>query len=260
MSPFSTKISFTRALRVAGYNWPLYAAAATGMVLGLILVFLPNLPPLVRWLAGIEAAVALWYSVASFGAFHLMFDRSDLLTGRWLPTEIHSAPRRWVQINVGLEETSLPLAQVFPGSEGKSLDLFSPAIMTEPAVTRARQQFTNPSEQIQLEALPVMSGWADMVVVTLAAHEIRDEQQRQLFFQELRRIVSRNGTVVVVEHLRNLAATLAFGPGLLHFYPRSEWLRLGKHASLVVERERSITPFIRVFFYRPADRQQQFAA
>lgn len=245
------RITFARALRIAGYNWPLYAAAGVGIVVGLMFLSLPGLPPLVRWLGGAGAAVAAWFAGASFWAFHSMFDRSGLLDGRWLSEELPQAPARWVQINVGLEETTLPLHEVFPGAEGKMLDLYNPAVMTEPAVTRARQQKGNDAAiAAQPDSLPVEEGWGEVVVVMLAAHEIRDRQKRERFFQELRRIVSPEGRVVVVEHLRDLAAALAFGPGIFHFYPRGEWLRLGRNAGLEVERERRITPYVRVFVYR----------
>lgn len=248
--PSPRRITFARAMRIAGYNWPLYAAAGAGIFVGVTILLLPGLPPLVRWLGGAGVLVAGWYAFASFGAFHWMFDRSELLGGEWLTEELPQAPARWVQINVGLEETTLPLGEVFPGSEGKALDLFNPAVMTEPAVTRARQQKTDAAALLaQPDSLPVEDGWADLVVVTLAAHEIRDSEKRQSFYQELRRIVSPAGRVVVVEHLRDLAAALAFGPGIFHFFPRGEWLRLGSRVGLELERERPITPFVRVFVY-----------
>lgn len=251
MSTSLRRITFARALRIAGYNWPLYAAAGVGIVIGVVLACLPDVPPLVRWLGGAGAAVAGWFAGASFWAFHAMFDRSELLGGQWLKEELSQPPARWIQINAGLEETTLPLPDVFPGAEGKMLDLYNPSVMTEPAVTRARQQRADVATiAVRPESLPVEDGWAEMVVVTLAAHEIRDDQKRQRFFQELRRVVSQDGRVIVVEHLRDLAAALAFGPGIFHFFPREEWLRLGRSVGLEVARERRITPFVRVFIYR----------
>jgi SAM-dependent methyltransferase len=244
-------VTFTRALRIAGYNWPLYVGAAAGVAAGVAVAWLPGLPLPVRWLGGAGAVVAGWFAAASFWAFHAMFDRSELLGGQWLAEEISQLPNRWVQINAGLEETTLPMDDVFPAAEGKTLDLYNPVVMTEPAVTRARQNMANVgSIAVQPDALPVEDGWADVVVVTLAAHEIREGAKRERFFHELRRIVSPDGRVVVVEHLRDLAAALAFGPGILHFFPRGEWLRLGKLAGLELERERRITAFVRVFVYR----------
>lgn len=162
---------------------------------------------------------------------------------------------------MGLEETTLPLGEVFSGAEGKTLDLYNRAVMTEPAVTRARQPKTDVAViAIRPESLPVEDGWAELVVVTLAAHEIRDGQMRARFYQELRRVVSPEGRVVVVEHLRDLAAALAFGPGIFHFFPRREWLRLGSRVGLEVEHERRITPFVRVFVYRRAKAPQNVPA
>jgi SAM-dependent methyltransferase len=245
------RITFERALRIAGYNWPLYAAAACGILVGLVLAALPGLPPLVRFLGDIAAVVAAWYACASFGAFHWMFDRSELLGGQWLKEELSQSPARWVQINVGLEETTLPLEDVFPEAEGKTLDLFNPAVMTEPAVTRARQQKAGTAALLaQPESLPIEDGWADLAIVTLAAHEIRDRQKRERFFEELQRIVLPSGRIVVAEHLRDLPAALAFGLGIFHFFPRAEWLRVGSRAGLELERERPITLFVRVFVFR----------
>ena len=181
-----------------------------------------------------------------------MFDRSELLGGEWLKEELPQAPARWVQINVGLEETTLPLDALFPGAEGKTLDLYNPAVMTEPAVTRAKQQKADVAAlAVEPESLPVENGWADLVVVTLAAHEIRDGRKRERFFHELRRIASpegqsgRRGTSCATLPRRWPSA-----PGSCHFFPRSEWLRLGSRVSLEVERERRITPFVRAFVYR----------
>lgn len=251
MSAPAPRTTFARALRIAGYNWPLYATAGVVLLIGVILACLSEMKRSFRLLAGAGAAVAGWFAFASFWAFHSMFDRSELLGGQWLKEEIAQAPNRWVQINAGLEETTLPLAEVFPAAEGTTLDLFDPAVMTEPAVTRARLQKGEVAAiPIQPDALPVEDGWAELVVVMLAAHEIRNGQKRRQFFEELRRIVSPTGKIIVVEHLRDLAAALAFGPGIFHFFPRGEWLWQGRSVGLEVERERRITPFVRVFVYR----------
>lgn len=92
MAASPTRSTFARALRIAGYNWPLYAAAGVGVVLGLVLASLPYLPASVRWLGGAGAAVAGWFACASFWAFHSMFDRSELLGGQWLKEELVQAP------------------------------------------------------------------------------------------------------------------------------------------------------------------------
>jgi SAM-dependent methyltransferase len=251
-------VSFTHARRIAGYNWPLYAAAGAGIVVGVAVAAWPGTPAPLRWLAIVGVVGAAWLAGASFGAFHWMFDRSELLGGRWLAQEV-DPPSRWVQVNAGLDETTLPIHEVFPAAQGKVLDIYDPGAMTEPAITRARQERAGAAaaEVVRSDALPVTDGWAELAVVTLAAHEIRDTPARERFFRELARVVSPAGKVVVVEHLRDLPAALAFGPGIFHFLPRREWLRLGDVTGLVLERERRITPFVRVFVYRHAEGAKQ---
>lgn len=126
MQPSNQPVTFTHARRIAGYNWPLYAAAAVGIVIGAVVALLPATPSVLRWIS------------------------------------VH----------------------------------------------------------------------------------------------ELTRIVSPTGRVVLVEHLRDLAAALAFGPGLFHFRPRGEWMRLATLTGLTLERERPITPFVRVLVFRRLARQQ----
>jgi hypothetical protein len=247
---------FTRARQIASYNWPLYLVALLGALAGGAAAASPALPYPVRIAGAVGAAAAVWLAFASFTAFYLMFDHSELHSGRWLAPLLPHSPGRWVQISAGLEETTLPFTQVFPGVPGRSLALHDPS-MTAPALNRARSPepvATEPSacEQTSPAALPVEDGWADVACVVLAAHEVRDVHAREAFYRELARITAAEGRVAVVEHLRDLAAALAFGPGLFHFYPRREWLRLGDQAGLTLEREKGITPWVRVFVYRRA--------
>ncbi len=71
--------SFKRALRVAGYSWPLYAGAAFGATLGTLLAVIPGMPSPLRWLGGIGGIVAAWYGIASFAAFDLIKARPRYL-------------------------------------------------------------------------------------------------------------------------------------------------------------------------------------
>lgn len=166
-------MSYAHARRLALCSWPLYAVATLGCLSGCILAMLPFLPTGLRAVAGIEAAVAAWFGVASFFAFHWMFDRSRLLDGIWLRDLVPANPKRWVQLSVCLDETTLPLETVFPTASGVLLDLYHPSAMTEPAVMRARP--TAGKREVtsaRPEAVPVEDGWADVVVVTLLAHEM----------------------------------------------------------------------------------------
>lgn len=201
---------------------------------------------LLRWSARLALAVTLWLTAASFWAFHMMFDRPELLSGSWLKQLSAVPPRTWVQITTSLDQTTLPMQSLFPHATGHVIDIYDPTVTTEPALSRARRVSAPSSEDVTSLA----GGSADLVVVMLAAHEIRQPEGRQRLLSQTARIVATTGRVVLVEHLRDFAATLAFGPGVFHFFPRSMWLRLIAGAGLEVEREFSITPFVRVFVTR----------
>ena len=241
-------MSFTHALTLARYNWPLYLVAISGAIAGTVVALNGHSHLAVRAAGAFGALIAIWYAAASFVAFHAMFDRSRLLGGSWLGELMSEPPDRCIQISVFLEATTLPITKVFPQAEVILLDLFRPELMTAPAVTRARQsaKATNAISST-IDSLPVEDGWSDATVITLAAHEIRLKSKREQLFRELQRVTVQSGSIIVVEHLRNIAALLAFGPGLFHFYPRREWIRLARQAKLSLKSEIAITPFVHVF-------------
>jgi hypothetical protein len=243
-----TEGGFAHARRVARFSWPLYLGSGIAVVAGIVIIAVPAVPAALRLLAALACVVIVWFAVASFFAFHWMFDRSELLQGTWLRSVVTETPRRWVEISTALEETTIPLALLFPGSEGESIDVYDPSTMNEPALTRARAGRTA-GPQRQIAAIADRS--ADLVLVMLAAHEIRDGVARGSLFQQLARIVAPSGCVVLVEHLRDAAAFAAFGPGALHFYPRGEWLQRAGSAGFNLVNERAITPFVRVFVLQP---------
>ena len=103
-----------------------------------------------------------------------------------------------------------------------------------------------PGVRCKPETLALASNSCDAIVVAFAAHELRDARTRELFFDELHRALAPHGRVILVEHVRDWANFAAFGPGVLHFQSRVEWLRLAAHAHLKVADERRITPFVMV--------------
>jgi hypothetical protein len=93
----------------------------------------------------------------------------------------------------------------------------------------------------------------------MTAHEIRKADERDNFFAEVGRILAVDGRIVLVEHFRDIFNALAFGPGFFHFLPRSEWLRVTAKAGLEVEREKTVTPFVRVLVFRKLAVQAEVA-
>ena len=231
------------AVRIFLYNWPVYVA--TWAPASLLLLFATYLHPPLSSLAVLAASTALAWSIGSLLVSFYVYDRSRLVSGTWVPALVGARAETWATIHAGLD-AEVELDAVMAGRCVARLDIFDPRVMTSPSITRARGRtaMNKPATPCSPTALTLDDEACDAVVVAFTAHEIRDRGAREAFFAELRRSLRPGGKVLIVEHLRDVANFLAFGPGFLHFVSRGEWLRLATTAKLDVAGETRITPWV----------------
>jgi SAM-dependent methyltransferase len=234
-------------LQILHYNRPMYiraVAVCLATILAIALLPLPR-PLAVLALAGVAAGL-LW-SASSLLVSHWVYDRSPLSQWDWLTRLLPATPRHWASLHAGLDETFGALARIFPAEGGTVLDFYDPEEMTEPSIARARRlSLDRTATPADFRSLPLADASQDAIFLIFAAHELRRPESRQRFFQEIARALSPGGRTILVEHLRNTPNFLAFGPGFLHFLPRSEWLRLAASTDLAVREDFHITPFVAV--------------
>src|SRR5262249_41535840 len=152
----------------------------------------------------------------------------------WLAGCLTAPPRRWANLHAGLDETSAAIAALFPAAEGRVLDIYDGVEMTERSIAEARRlgQPARASEPADFRAAPLPDSWCDTAVVIFAAHELRRHASRVRLFSEVARSLRPGGEMVLVEHLRDGANFLAFGPGALHFFSGRAWRRAAREAGL----------------------------
>ncbi len=262
MSEFADKTPPDGVLRLRGrfdgvwnilrFNWPFYAVAIAIGFLGMAFLKIISGPPwlLIFGWSGVVLAF-FWLSASLLVSFYV-YDCSPLYQFLWLKTLLAPAPRSWVNIHSGLDESSLILQAIFPTNDCQVLDIYNPQTMTEPAIARARVAIAAPVAAIAADyrALPLGDDSASAIFLIFAAHEIREPRHRLDFFKELQRIAAPQAQIILVEHLRDTANFLAFGPGFMHFLPESEWKKLAAQSGWESAREFSITPFVRVFTFQ----------
>ena len=190
-----------------------------------------------------------FWSVGSLAVSHYVYDRSKLYQLSWLDSLLDQPPTNWINVHAGLDESSIFLRAYFPATNFQILDIYDPAIMTEPAIERARNS-TEPelkSISCDFRHLPISNESCEVVFVFFAAHELRNAESRISFFREAYRILNADGTMIIVEHLRDVPNFLAFGPGFLHFLKYSDWMNAAKFSNFRTTEEIKITSFVSAF-------------
>jgi SAM-dependent methyltransferase len=244
--------SRTHGLRqIVRYNWPYYLGSIAAVILALIGASVAK-PFWLKISLVATAAIGIFWTVASAIASHWIYDRSELYRWTWIRDFLPAPPQRWLNLHAGLDESSIALREIFPQTESIIADFFEPCEMSEPSIRRARAtQVPIPGTlRVSYSQLPFPNESFDTIFLLFAAHEIRNAASREIFFRELRRTLKPGGTVLLVEHCRDLANFIAFGPGFFHFLPANEWRRLAGEERLNIVRQQRMTPFVRQFLLR----------
>jgi SAM-dependent methyltransferase len=243
----------TRGVRqIVRFNWPFYVVATIAVVISTLAIGRMPLDAGARLaLYGATGLSALWI-VNSLVASWIVYDRSRLMRWDWIRQALGFEPDAWINIHAGLDESTPAVRALFSRARGRVFDIFDPGEMTERSIARARRGARNDvaPEAADFRHLPVPTGTTDVALLLLSAHELRTDETRGALFAELRRVLGPGGRVVVVEHLRDWANFMAFGPGFLHFHSRRAWTRCFERARFTIQSEFSITPFVRVFVLR----------
>jgi ubiquinone/menaquinone biosynthesis C-methylase UbiE len=252
---------FEGVTNVVRFNWPLYASGFSVAAATLFLSTQTNWPTPARFALLAISVGALYLLTASLLVSHLIYDRSPLYHFNWAAQ--HAAPpaHRILNLHSGFDESSPALKNLFPTANLLIFDFYDKQRMTEASIARARryQNQTAPpwlksqTQSIAATSLPLADNSIDTLFAILALHEVRQPQDRTRLFAEITRVLRPAGRLLLVEHLRNPANFLAFGPQFVHFYSRRLWLNLAQHANLNLIHESRITPFVALFvFEKPA--------
>jgi hypothetical protein len=222
-------------LRVIMFNWPIYACAFA--IAALAFIWQP-----------VFGIVVLIFIFMSLGASFWVYDLSSLRNTDWL-RDLVSAPASILNVTAGYDESTAKLSDTFPNAEISIVDFLSALGTRTGSIERASKYFpgTKPVVAKTLSSWPMPELGYELVLLWFAAHEVRAADMRDELFRECKRVVSANGSIVLVEHLRDAANFAAYGPGAMHFMAESEWQRCIAESGLQIKKQFRITPFVKVF-------------
>lgn len=227
------------------FNWHFYLFA----FLFLVILFIASsyLNETLRFYNYLISILVATSTLLSLSVSLYVYDLSGLYNLNWIEND--NTENTIVTINAGFDETSHLLKEKFPHAELIVLDFYDPEEHTEVSIKRARKAYpTYPgTRHINTGSLPLQDNSIDKVFLILAAHEIRDEDERIAFFKELKRVLKPQGKIVVTEHLRDPANFLAYNIGFFHFHSKKTWKKTFHSADLKTKKEIKLTPFISTF-------------
>jgi len=238
--------TFEGLFNVVRFNWHYYAILFASM---LFIFFTAQITDRFRPFAYLFVVVALLISLVSLLATYYIYDHSPLYSLSWFRDKLYHKPARIVNINAGFDETSRLFSDIYAKDELTVFDIYDPKKQTEISIKRARNKYPPfpGTRNITTTHIPLKDGYADRIFLFLSVHEIRNNQERNNFFEELNRILSKNGKIIVVEHLRDAPNFLAYNIGFFHFYSKKTWLNNFFSSGLHCREQIKITPFITAF-------------
>ena len=235
---------FQGVLNIIQFNRHFYIAAS--LVLTALVLLLPFLPEPLRMYSIWGVVMAICTMTVSLIVSYKVYDRSDLYKLPWLS---NLNGKSVLNINAGFDEVSEIVKNDYPDCKLTLFDFYDAKKHTEVSIKRARKAYPPPPETIQVttDMLPAYDSTFDFVLAVLSAHEIRNENERIIFFKELNRVTKPNGQVVVTEHVRDVYNFMAYTLGFLHFHSKSTWSTTFARAGFIVQKELKTTPFITTF-------------
>jgi ubiquinone/menaquinone biosynthesis C-methylase UbiE len=238
---------FQGVLNIIRFNWHFYVLAIIGV--SLMMASIAYFPPFAGALMLILSFVIVVTIVVSLFVSHFVYDRSDLYEMNWATLSNLTNGQRILNVHAGFDEVTPILQSKFPSSSLEIFDFYDPLKHTEVSIKRARKIYPPYPEtkSVATNQLPLQDNSIDTSIVFLSAHEVRNEEERILFFQELRRVTQPNGQVIVTEHLRDINNFLAYTIGFLHFHSLQTWKRTFTTAGFKMMKEIKTTPFVTTF-------------
>lgn len=238
---------FQGVINIIRFNWHFYIIAFA--VIAIAVISQNFLPATITIITSIFLLLAILSIIVSLIGSWYIYDYSNLYTLNWLDELNIGFNKELVNINAGFDETSDLLKEKYPDCNLLVFDFYDPSKHTEVSIERARKAYPAypGTKTITTTHIPLKETSVDYIFLILAAHEIRNGEERKYFFKQLENILSPSGKIIVVEHQRDIYNFMAYNFGFFHFFSTAKWKKTFAGAALIIKKEFKITPFILAF-------------
>lgn len=236
---------FQGVINIVRFNRHFYII--TALLVSIILSFIPLVDQTIQtYLVILSLCIAIPVIISLLASFYI-YDFSGFYKLQWLNGSNDEI--QIININAGFDETTVLFRKRFPNSKISVVDFYDPEKHTEISIKRARNAYPPIPGTIKKSttALALQENTADKIFVIFAAHEIRNDQERLIFFEQLKNAIKPSGEIYVTEHLRDLPNFSVYTIGFFHFYSKNSWKKTFLNAGLKIQEEKKVTPFVSNF-------------
>lgn len=236
---------FEGVWNVVRFNWHFYAIVFGFM--GLILMIFPMFPDFYQALSLTLVFIMIMPVLISLFVTFQVYDNTTLYEMEWL--QEYGEDINIASFNAGFDETTLLMRDKKPKANVTALDFFDPEHHTEISIKRANKAYPHlpGTLKIRTSEIPLEKNTVDLAIGFLSMHEIRDENERIVFFKNLKTILKQDGEILLIEHLRDIPNFLAYNIGFVHFLSKATWQRTFEEAGFYVQEEERINPLMSKF-------------
>jgi hypothetical protein len=169
---------------VIRFNWHFYLIAL--LIISLLIFVAYLLVGLTSEILIGMALVILLTSFASLIVSWYVYDASDLFKLNWLDNFIEPSVQNIANINAGFDEFSALIQQKFPDAKMDVFDFYNALKLKEVSIQRGQKRYPAyiSTQPIDLKTLPLNSESCEAMFLLLAAHEIRDDEERIAFLRQ----------------------------------------------------------------------------
>ena len=238
-------------------HWPLFFGLYGGVVLSLVVI---GISAEQGWLSYIPLATAvllilvfyllatLWsahqlYDTNGINPHHILFDMGRIQIGD-----------TFAFIDVGYRRRALALSRRLTTGRIIVLDVYNPQWTTSKALVRLRTRMpTSPADprlsfrEASVDMLPLPDKSVPAVILCQVVSEFWQHGDRLALLQEINRILTPNGRLLLAERTRSQTNWLVMGPAAFTLKTEQEWKQLLQQAGFIVRHTQERSGLIQCF-------------
>ena len=200
----------------------------------------------IKTLFNIVGGLIVLNIIASILASYILYDKSDLYEINKLNEIVDfNNIENAVLIHASFDPLSINLEANYPKLNLTVCDIYGNRHEHESGIKISKKVFPpNPKEIIiHTNKLPFEDNSQDVILAITAIHEVLEHTERVLFFKEAKRVLKKDGIIILSEQFRDTTNFLFFNIGAFHFLSEKQWKKAISEAGLKIVDNEKITPF-----------------